>query len=74
MPALPPDSLSPMIPEPTTAATRNAVPTPSAIARRAREGGAVGIGDTPTPRGAAPVTGAAVTKRRGATSRSGSGP
>ncbi len=35
---LPPASRSPMIPEPTTAATRNPVPRNSAAARRPREG------------------------------------
>src|SRR6185437_16569161 len=36
MATLPPDNLSPMMPEPTTAANNIAVPTPSAVARRAK--------------------------------------
>src|SRR5271165_3021341 len=36
MAVLPPANLSPMIPEPTTAARRNAVPRPSATVRRER--------------------------------------
>ena len=38
-PTLPPAKRSPMMPEPTTAATRSPVPRPSATTRRARVGG-----------------------------------
>src|SRR5260370_32490214 len=41
---LPPASRSPIIPEPTTAASRKAVPTSSETARRSRLGDVVGIG------------------------------
>ena len=37
MAAFPPDNRSPMIPDPTTVARSRAVPTPSAVARRASE-------------------------------------